>query len=550
MKNINLKIFGIFLLTGFIFFTSCEDDFLDRFPKDSPSEDVFFTNEESAIMAVNAAYHPWTRNANMYQRDLIILTDAMTDDSYWRPSRSNSISFSDWNINSADVTANNYWTYAFRSVNAANFAIEKIPDLLNEGLTQTQINPYLGEAHFMRGFSYLFLVTLFGDVPLITAPLSSFEEFEQPRTASAEIYTQIIEDFTTARDHLPEEWPGARTGSATKATAAAYLAKAYLYNEQWGPAETAARTAVDIAESSGYMLVDDYESIFDINNEANPELLFYISYIHNSPDFGANYVVQRISRDLPPELFHVYGAGGWGYSLPNRDLYDAYEEGDPRRGYTIHAPGSTYGVYQGGETFTYIHQTYNENGEIVEYEKNYTDGDPIDYDFRWSPSGMNVKKLTYNLADAANVRWAGLDVPLMRMADLYLILAEALAEQGKAEALDWVNIVRARGSVDMPPKTPADGDLVDLVRHERRVELAMEGHRLWDLIRWREVKNTFGDGTKVKRHFFSDYLPEDQLVSRFANPDLNNYPDDVILLPIPQQEIDRNANINTNTPGY
>lgn len=550
MKNIKLKILGIFLLTGFVFLTSCEDDFLDRFPKDSPSEDVFFTNEESAIMAVNAAYHPWTRSARMYQRDLVILSDAMTDDSYWRPSRAASISFSNWNINSADITSNNYWTYVFRSVNAANFALEKIPGLLEEGLTQSQIDPYLGESHFIRGFSYLFLATFFGDVPLVTSPLSSFDEFEQPRSPVSDIYELIIEDFTTARDLLPEQSSGSRTGSATKAAAAAYLAKAYLYTEQWELAETAARTAVDIAGASGYALVDDYESIFDINNEANPELLFYISYIDNSPDFGNNFVVQRLSRDLPPELHHVYGAGGWGYSLPNRDLYDAYEEGDPRREYTIHAPGSTYGIYQGGETFTYIHQTYDENGEIVEYEKNYTDGDPIDYDYRWSPSGMNVKKSTYNLAQLANVRHAGLDVPLMRMADLYLILAEALAEQGKAEALDWVNLVRARGSVNMPPKTTADGDLVELVRHERRVELAMEGHRLWDLIRWRQVKETFGDGTKVKRHFFSDYLPEDQLVSRFASPDLDNYPDDLILFPIPQQEIDRNANINTNNPGY
>lgn len=551
MKNIKLNIFTIFLLGGLIFFTSCEEeDFLDRFPLDSPSQDVFFVNEESAMMAVNAAYHPWTRSAHLFNRDMVIMFDALTDDSYWRPARAASISFANWDINSADGTANQYWIHVFRSVNAANFAIANIPSLLDEGLTQAQIDPYIGGAHFMRGFSYLFLVTFFGEVPLIDKPLSSFEEFEQPRAPIADIYAQIIEDFTIARDLLPEQWSGSRTGSATKAAAAAYLAKAYLYNQQWGLAETAARTAIDIAEGSGYALIDDYEAIFDINNEANPELLFYISYIENSPDFGNNFVVQRIVRIAPPEVNHVYGVPGWGYSLPNRDLFDAYEEGDPRREYTLHYPGSVFGIYQGGEPFTYVHQSYNENGELIEYEKTYVDGDPIEYDHRWSESGMTVKKSTYDIAHLANVRWAGLDVPLMRMADLYLILAEALAEQGNAEALTWVNVVRARASVNMPPKTTADGDLVELVRHERRVELAMEGQRLWDLMRWGKIRETFGDGTRVKRHFFSDYLPAEDITSRFANPALNNYPGDLILFPIPQSEIDNNSNINTNNPGY
>ncbi len=547
MKNIRFNIFSIFLLGGILFFTSCQEDFLDRFPLDSPSPEVFFVNEQSAKMAVIAAYHPWTRSAVMFQRDLVIMNDALTDDAYWRPSRAASIQFSLWNIHSAHGTPQNYWNFAYRSVNAANFAIQEIPQLLDKGLSQAQIDPYIAEAHFMRGFSYLFLVTFFGDVPLITKPLASFEEFEQPRVPVSDVYQQILADFTIARDNLPEQWPGSQTGSATKAAAAAYLAKAYLYSKQWGLAETAARNAITIAEGSGYRLIDDYESIFSIDNEANPELLFYIAYIENSPDFGANHQIQRIARDIPPELIHVYGMAGWGYALPMRDLYDAFEDGDPRRDITIHSPGNSYGTYTSGAPFPYVHNTY-EAGELVTYEKTYTDGDPIDYDFRWSPTGMNVKKSTYNVGHLASEYQSGLDVPLMRMADLYLILAEALAEQANNEALTWVNKVRDR--VNMPAKTTADGTLVDLVRHERRVELAMEGQRIWDLMRWGTIKETFGDGTKVKKHFFSDYLPADDLESRFARPQLGNYPGNVVLYPIPQQEIDRNSNIHSNNPGY
>jgi hypothetical protein len=138
----------------------------------------------------------------------------------------------------------------------------------------------------------------------------------------------------------------------------------------------------------------------------------------------------------------------------------------------------------------------------------------------------------------------------MRMADLYLILAEALAEQGKDEALIWVNKVRARASVNMPAKTTADGTLRDIVRHERRVEFAMEGQRIFDLLRWDAVKEAFGNGSKVKRHFYSDYMSDPS--NRFRDPTsgLAKYPTDHILFPIPQYEMDQNKKIITNNPGY
>lgn len=521
---------------------------MNRYPLDSPSPDVFFVNEASARMAVTAAYEPWRRSSQSFRRDFVIMNDALSDDAYWRPSRAASIAFSQWKINSSDGTANAYWNMAFQSINAANFAIKNIPVLLEKGLSQTQIDPYIGEAHFIRGYAYMVLTSFFGDVPLHDQPRASFEDFEQPRAPVSDIYDQIIADFTLATEKLPDKQPAAYTGAATRATAAAFLAKAYLYNKEYGLAETAGRSAVSIAEAAGYGLEDSYEEIFTHENEGNKELLFYLQFIDNSRDFGNNYMIQRITRNAPPEFIHVYGMAGWGYALPMRDLFDEYESGDPRREATIHYPGSVYGIYGAGTPFTYSHRTYDAGGNIVTYQKTYNDGDPIDYDYRWSETGMNVKKCTRNVAHLQDVYSDGLDVPIMRMADLYLILAEALAEQNKDEALVWVNKVRARPSVNMPPKTTADGTLRDIVRHERRVELAMEGQRIFDLLRWGIMKQTFGDNKKVKKHFFSDYLTDD--FTRFAQPELSNYPGDLVLLPIPQNEIDRNSNITTNNPGY
>jgi tetratricopeptide (TPR) repeat protein len=539
-------------LLSVVMLLSCKKDFLDRYPKDQPNPENFFVDAASARKAVNAIYNPWTRNSNMFQRDMVIMLDAMTDDSYWRPSRSESIQQERWDVTPSHGPISAYWNYAYRSVNAANFAIEGIPTSASKSFTAEQQKAYMAEARFLRAFDYLFLVTLWGDVPLITHQLKSFEEFNQARTPKADVFKQIIEDLQYAKANLPQQ-QSAFKGSPTKASAAAYLAKAYLYEKDYKNAEAAARDAITIAESSGYHLVDNYLSIWDENNEGNPELLFYIGYVNNSEDFGQNMTVQRISRGLPPEFKFIYGNGdGWGYSLPQRSLYDAFEPDDPRRTYTIFAPGDFFGIYNGTSAFSYTYKYMNSSGQVVSQAKTYQPGDSVIYDYRWSETGMNVRKMIANLQGLTNVRWAGQDVPLMRMSDLYLFLAEALAEQGKPEALTWVNKVRARGSVNMPPRTlgdgrPGDNSLVDIVRHERRVELAMEGERLFDLIRWGMVKQVFGDGTKVKRHFYSDFLTD--VNSKYDAPLVSKLPDNV-LFPIPQSEIDQNSQIHENNPGW
>jgi len=531
---------------------SCGEDFIDRHPQDQPNPANFFISEVSARQAVSAAYQPWTRNADMFQRDAVIVWDAMTDDSYWRPSRGASIAQERWDINATHGAIDNYWEFAFQSINNANFAIEGIPGSSDPNFTDEEQLPFIAEARFMRGFAYLFLVSLYGDVPLVTKPLSTFAEYHQPRVAKDLVFDQIIADFQFAKENLPDEQTAAK-GAAVRATAAAYLAKAYLYREDWANAATAAVDAISIAESTGFSLVGDFLSIWDHNNEGNPELLFYISYAHNSEDFGQNMTIQRISRALPPALRYIYGAGdGWGYALPQRDLYDAYESDDPRRGYTIFAPGDVFGIYNQPAPFTYTHERYDETGKIVKNTVTYNNGDPVTYDHRWSETGLNARKMIMNMEGVTNVRWAGQDVPLMRMADLYLIAAEAYAQQGNALALTYVNAVRARASVNLPARTvgdgrPGDGSLLDIVKHERRVELALEGVRLFDLLRWGEVKSVFGDGTKVKRHFYSDYVTKD----KFDNPVsyLSNIMDPV-MFPIPQSELDANSEINTNNPGW
>ena len=550
MKKMKTYNFFTIIIVGLLFvFNSCnESEFLDKYPLDQPNPENFFYNSSSAQSAIAASFRPWlVGSSNMYARDMMIIFDAMTDDSYWRPNRSASIQQERWDITPTHAAIRTYWVEVYKSINAANFAIEGIPNSVDPNFTEEDQKAYIAQARFMRAFDYLFLTTFFGDVPLHLKPLSNFEEFNPPRTAKSEIFEQIIADFEYAKQNLPTNWPDA-VGAPTKAAGAAFLAKAYLYNKEFSKAEAASREAIQIAESSGYKMLDDYMSVFSGDNERNEELLFYFSFLPDLEGYSSNATVQRICRDLPGEFKTIFGAGGWGYALPQRDLYDAFEEGDYRRECTVFAPGDFFGNYVGAENFTYTHKKIDSNGEWTEYDVTYSANDPVEYDYRWSPTGMNVKKLTKYIGDLANTSRDGLDVPILRMSELYLFLAEALAEQNKNEALVWVNKVRSRASVNMPAKTLADGNLVDIVRHERRVELAMEGIRLFDIMRWGNLGEIFASSTSVKRHFYSDYLTGENEQTRFDAP-LIDLPAN-LLFPIPQDEIDRNENINSNNPGY
>lgn len=471
----------------------------------------------------------------MLYRDMTILLDAMTDDSYWRQSRGTSIQLEKWDISPTHYNVRDWWRFPYQSINAANFAIERIPTSTDPNFTPEKQEPYIAEAKFFRAYGYLWLTGFYGDVPLLLGTTSDFSEFYTPISPKATILAQVVQDFKDAKDGLPAVQID--KGTPVKAAAAAFLAKTYLVLGEWGNAETAAREAIQIAEGAGFGLQDDFLSIW--SEEENSELLFYWSFAPVRP-YGHNMSVQRLCRDMPGTMKIAINGDGWGYALPQRDLYDEFEEGDPRREFTMYSPGHDYEIYPGAD-FDYTHEILDDAGDTVRWDVTYKAGDMVEYDYRWSPTGLNVRKMTRHVKDLASVQQSGLDIPAMRMGEVYLLLAEALAEQGDNEALIWVNKVRARPSVNMPPVT--SGNLVDIVRHERRVELAMEGLRIHDLLRWGILDDVFGDGTKVKRNFYSDFLDAGSSL-KYDSPTGNLTYDPIF--PIPQIEIDNNPNINVN----
>ncbi len=545
-NNINIKLIAIVLFS----LGACvkEDTFLNRYPKDAPNPSNFFVNEISARQAVNACYTPWQLNTDMYQRYLSVLLDALTDDSYPSPNVADQVKLKAWNITPTMGYLISWWRYPYQCINAANFAIDNIPNSTDPTFTPEKQAPFIAEAKFFRAYSYLFLTTFYGDIPLLTSAASDFNEFNTPRSPRADVMAQVVEDFTYAKDNLPETQK--LYGPPPKAAAAAFLAKTYLFLKDWPKAESAAREAIQIAEGSGHKLQDNYLSIW--TDEENPEVLFAWTYIENVNGFGEGITILRLCRNLPTTLKKGIYGDGYGSVNPQRSLYDAFESDDPRRGYTLFSPGDDFGIYNGTTVFTDTYETYNDAGQIVDSTVTYHPGDMVKYDYRWGVTGMNPVKGLRSMKPLVNVYQSGQDWPVMRMGELYLILSEALAEQGKPEALDWVNKVRARPSVNVAPRSlndgrPGSGSLVEILRHERRVELALEGERIFDLLRWGTLSQVFGDGTKVKRHFFSDFLPVGN-ASKFDAPIGNLNLDPVF--PIPQYELDHNTSINTNNPGF
>jgi hypothetical protein len=547
---------GVISVTLSVLLLSCSDSFLDRIPQDQPNPANFFVNEVSAQNANSAIYNFWLRDARLFGRDMWIIFDAMTDDANWRSNRAESIQQEKWDIYPSHEPMIRYWRNVYRSINAANFAIEGIPNSTDESFTEEKRGQYVAEARFMRGFDYFFLTTLYGEIPLLLKTVNNFDEYDQPKSSQAEVYASIIADFTAAKNELPASWPSAYGGRPTRAAAATYLAQTYLFMGDYANAESASREAIQIAEGDGFAMLNDYESIFTEDNEDNDETLFKFEFVSNSPDLGTNTTVQINVNPSESEFKSILG-DAWMYSLPQRSLYDEYEDDDPRRGYTIYAPGDFYGLYQSTEK-TFTLRDYNDLGELVSYQRTIKPGDSVFFQYYWSQTGMGTKKMATDLRGLTNIRWSGKDIPLMRMAELYLFLAEALAEQGKTEALDWINKVRARSSVNLPPRSIGDGrkgdtDLVSILRHERRVELALECKRLYDLMRWKILGEVFQGPEKVHRHFYWMYLnatsdPVGSPAVMFDEPQLElpkHY-----RFPIPQRELDLNSMITENNAGY
>jgi len=494
-KTALLFLLSLGLLSG------CGEKFLDEKPKDTVTTENFYRNEGDAILATNAVYAQLNRGGQ-YNYALWGIGEIMSDNSFTGGGGggdgAEEIQLDQFNIPTSNIMVGRLWGGCYVGIGSANLVLQRVPGILD--MTEAVRKRCLGEAQFLRAKYYFDLVRAFGDVPkILTPPASPAEARTIARSPVAEVYAQIVTDLTNAIEALPETYSGADVGRATKWAATGLLAKVYLTQ---GNLPLAAQRAREVINSGKFSLWADYADNFKQSTENGKESLFEVQFVNGLNEYtfdGLGFVGNEF---FGPRGQGLVPQGGYGFNIPEKEFVDGYETGDKRRDVTIWKPGDAYPA-----------------GSASASQPASLPGSPFGYNCRkWFVGKVNT-----------NVWDSPLNFPVLRLSEVYLILAEA-AGPADAQALEAVNKVRRR-AFGLDPNTPSTRDFsastpnfVDAVQRERRYELAFEDDRWFDLKRQGKLVNN----------------PE--LLKKGIKP-YN------VVLPIPQSERDANPSLVQNT-GY
>lgn len=471
----------------------CENQ-LDQVPPGNLTDVTYFKTANDAKAAVGACYGQLTNT--VYGGDGLVFIDLVTTDDgipfltgiaerplLWR-----------YNIAPSNTFANQ-WGTLFNAVNKSNTVIARLPAIqMDENVKKR----YIAEAKFLRALNYFHLVRLYGGVPLITQETTSLENLQVPRATVDEIYALIEADLKEAETVLPKSYPASESGRATQGAAKGLLAKVYLTragadrsSPYWAQAAAKAKEVIDLGV---YDLWANYADAFAIANRGGKEFVFEVQFLTDVR--GNNY-----GRGYGPRSAPLFPSGGGsGIARVTPSLFNAYSAADKRKAVTFMT------------SFTFNNVTTN---------LSVTDPDPtkaVSFQKLWDPS-------------AKTAGGEGKSFTVMRFAEVLLIYAEALNEANNgptAEGYAAINRVRTRAGL-----TPLSGlsyaEFREAVWLERRLELAFEHHRRFDLIRTGRLI----DAVKAEN-------------SQSRNATIQPFH---VLLPIPQTEIDANPKLTQN-PGY
>ena len=484
------RAFVLGLIASAIVIQSCKKSFLDVNPAQNTAATQFFKTPEDAAKAVNAMYanlHEW----NNIGFAPIALESMGSDDVEKGSTPSDATYFNDYHnftITSGDAQLGGFWKGQYQTINFANQILGNVPGI---SMDESLRNRYLAEAKFIRAYEYFRLVRAFGDVPLrITLPKDN-SEYNLPRTPKEQVWAQIEKDLTDAAAILPQTYSAADIGHVTKGAALTLHAKVAMYLKKW----TDVVTYTTAVMGMGYSLFPDYEQMFRTTHKNNQESIFEIQnnlIPNNPPASNSQYSQVQGVRGVT--------GGGWGFNVPSPNLAAAYETGDPRRDATI--------IFRG--------ETTPEGDKIPA-----TGDNPMYNQKSYVPFALYVSGFNEGCQQNKIV---------LRYADVLLMNAEANNELGNSGAaiapLELVR-ARARGSNAgiLPKVTTTDqAALRTAIYFERRVELAMEFERYFDVIRQGRGTAVFGPrGWKAGKNE---------------------------VWPIPQTEIDLSGGVLTQNSGY
>lgn len=464
--------YSALLFLGMFMFTSCSNSFLDVVPKGQSLESNYYSNPDEAFAGVVAAYSALnTETFNTYSSTLGPLNSA-SDDCYAGGGSSSDMStwqvWNNYTLTSAQGPESDFWGINFTGVAKCNTILSKLDGV--PGLSDALKSRYTAEAKFLRAHYYFDLVRLFGNVPLMTNALTLSDVYSQKQAKPAEVYAQVEKDLTEAIPDLPAKVPQDENGRVTQGAAKALLGKVYLYEQKWS---LAASMLADVNGPTpgqenptyGYKLLANYADIFSPDNKFNSESIFEIQHTGtqnygwgNWGSFKSNVYVQMVG---PRSYSGPTYSAGWGFNPITMSLVNVLKN-DPRYNATV------------------VNMDSLQAAGVCSYSPSYQN------------TGYFIKKYAPLLKYKTTTGTAELNYPNdyieIRLADTYLMEAEALVHTGSnsARAQALLDAVRARVGLGSVPAT------LDNIYKERRLELATEGHRWFDLVRTGRAATVLG----------------------------------------------------------
>ncbi len=484
---------------------SC-DDFLDQPIQGNQTFESFYSNAAECDQAVLGCYQALSPE-DWWEMDYFwLIGDVCSDDAF----KGNSIegdqaefgNMARWIIDSNNEWLDIKWRYSYIMISRANLIMEYVPQAPIEDELKAKL---VAEAQFLRGLAYFELAKNFGGAILLDRQPTPDEVIG--RSSLEDTWAFIEQDFRDAADGLPSkpDQNPAEAGRATQGAALAYLARTALYQNKFAEAMEYARQVISL---NHYSLENDFADVWSVQNPNGVESIFEVQH---------NYDPLLFTGNALPVVTRSRADGGWGFATPSSHL-EQFMLNDPRRSHTI---------IKHGDSVDIDHPFYD-----TQLDQN--------------ESGRNNRKFYLGfddrVPDSEHVK-APLNHILFRYADLLLIYAEAAYHEGnQGEAQNALNEVRLR--VDLEPVNASGQALLNAIYDERRAELALEGHRYYDLKRTGRLEDAMADFVDYNLNRSGDPYDAGNRQGTLFDPSRH------YLFPIPQAEIDLSNGVVEQNPNY
>jgi len=542
MKNIYRS---AFVALSLLFATGCEKLELDLAPENNFTDLTYWSSENKAQSVLNTAY------SQMFNSTYFFYNEALSDNAYnGRGDIAGAASLASGTYDASLGRIKEEWNNRYAGIKTTNIFLEnidRVPDISEE-----RRNQMVAEARFLRAFQHFQLMTWFGDIPLLENDITIEEAQTITRTPREEVLSFILSELDFAAEVLPTntEYSEAERGKITSGAAVALKARVYLYEGDWSGVVTETEKLINSSEYGSYGLFPSYEGLFLPENEYSHEDILSLQYVPEDRTWGEFFDLAPLSAGSRLNAMAATQELVDSYLMLNGKMIDdgdstfdennPYQNRDPRLEATIVYDGYEWENPDGSTHTVYIEPGTDPDEPLDEYAPGSSK----------TSTGYYLRKY-FDPQHQSNMT-SGLNLMLIRYADVLLMYAEAKFELGQFDEAVWnqtIRPIRERAGFTDPsalnyPSDLNEEEMRDLIRNERRIELAMEGLRIFDIRRWEiaeDVLNGWAHGAR-----FSPTSEDDG----FLRVNLRTFdPGKHYLWPIPRDERLINPNLEQN-PGW